>query len=92
MADEQQDAGASQAQSKEEQIGIHKGALSTLANERKELVRLVQICDQLIEMHVKNLKELGVDLEAQAQEAQKAQQAQQQGQQQGGSKNIDELL
>jgi len=55
----------------EEQIGFHKGALSTLAKEREELMRILQIVEQLMQMHVKGLKDLGVDLEKMAQEAKK---------------------
>lgn len=47
----------------QEQIGFHKGALTTLAKEREELSRLVGITEQLMQMHIKALKELGVDLE-----------------------------
>ena len=47
----------------EEQVGFHKGALSTLAKEREELSRMLQIVEQLMQMHVKGLKELGVDLQ-----------------------------
>lgn len=47
---------------KEEQIGFHKGSLTTLTKEREELLRIVNICEQLIQMHVKGLKDLGVDL------------------------------
>ncbi len=50
------------AENKAEVIGFHKGAISTLAKERQELVRMVQIVDQLIAAHVKALKELGVTL------------------------------
>ena len=49
--------------SKEEQIGFHKGALSTLLKEREEMVRIVGIVDQLIRMHGEALKKLGVDIE-----------------------------
>ncbi len=45
-----------------EQIGFHKGAITTLANEKKELLRLMQIVDSLIHMHVKSLKDLGIDI------------------------------
>jgi hypothetical protein len=51
----------------EEQIGFHKGALTTLAKERQEFVRLLQIVEQLMQAHLKALKDLGVDLEAEAQ-------------------------
>jgi hypothetical protein len=55
--------------SKDEQIGFHKGALSTLAKEREELGRLMQIVEQLMQMHIKGLKDLGVDLEKAAKKA-----------------------
>ncbi len=55
--------------SKDEQIGVHKGALSTLAKEREEMLKIVNICEQLMQMHIKGLKELGVDLEEQAKSA-----------------------
>jgi len=48
--------------SKEEQIGYHKGAISTLVAERNELVRLVSITEQLVQAHVKELEKLGVKL------------------------------
>lgn len=58
---------------KDEQVGFHKGALSTLAKERQELLKMVGIVEQLMQMHVKALQELGVDLEKMAEEAQKVQ-------------------
>ena len=48
--------------SKEEQIGFHKGSLSTLSKERQELQRILQIVEQLMQMHVSSLKDLGIDL------------------------------
>ncbi len=59
--------------SKDEQVGFHKGALSTLAKERQELMKLVGIVEQLMQMHVKALKELGVDLQEMADKAAKDQ-------------------
>ncbi|MBI2650952.1 hypothetical protein HYX01_00590 [Candidatus Woesearchaeota archaeon] len=53
---------------KEEQIGFHKGALTTLAKEREEMLKILQIVEQLMQMHIKSLKELGVDLEKAAKE------------------------
>jgi len=50
----------------EEQIGFHKGALTTLAKERQELSRLLQIVEQLMQAHLKALKDLDVDLESEA--------------------------
>ena len=58
---------------KEEQIGFHKGSLSTLAKERQEMMKILQIVEQLMQMHVKALKDLGVDLQAQAEELAKNQ-------------------
>jgi len=49
--------------SKEEQIGFHKGSLTTLAKEREEMLRILNIVEQLMQMHIKGLKDLGVDLE-----------------------------
>lgn len=56
------------AGSKDEQVGFHKGALSTLVKERQEMLKILQIVEQLMQMHLTALKELGVDL---AQEASK---------------------
>ncbi len=58
---------------KDEQVGFHKGALSTLAKERQEMMKLVSIVEQLMQMHVKALEELGVDLQKMAEDAAKEQ-------------------
>jgi|TARA_B100001971_G_C18161377_1_gene521579 ribosomal 50S subunit-associated protein YjgA (DUF615 family) len=58
---------------KDEQIGFHKGALSTLAKERQEMAKILQVVEQLMQMHIKSLKELGVDLEKMAKTASKKQ-------------------
>ena len=54
--------------SKDEQVGFHKGALSTLSKERAELSRILQIIEQLMQMHVAALNELGVDLTKEVQQ------------------------
>ena len=54
--------------SKDEQVGFHKGALSTLVKERQEMYKILQIVEQLMQMHIKGLKDLGVDLEKEAEE------------------------
>ena len=54
--------------SKDEQVGFHKGSLSTLAKERAELSRILQIIEQLMQMHVAALTELGVDLRKEVEE------------------------
>ncbi|MBI3333961.1 hypothetical protein HYZ97_00550 [Candidatus Pacearchaeota archaeon] len=51
------------AASRDEQIGFHKGALTTLIGERNELVRLIQITDSLVQSHIKALEELGIKLD-----------------------------
>lgn len=55
----------------EETIGFHKGSLATLSKEREELLKIVNICEQLMKAHIDALKKLGVDLEAEAKKAQK---------------------
>ena len=54
------------ATSKDEQVGFHKGALTTLAKEREEMQKVLSIVEQLMKMHIKALKDLGIDLAAQA--------------------------
>ena len=54
-----------------ERIGFHKGSLATLTKEREELMRILQIVEQLMQMHIKELKTLGVDLVAEAKKATK---------------------
>jgi hypothetical protein len=50
--------------SKDEEIGYHKGALTTLAKERTELKRILEIVEQLMHFHAAELKKLGVNLTA----------------------------
>ena len=54
--------------SRDEQIGFHKGALSTLAKEREEMSKILSIVEQLMQMHINALKDLGVDLVKQAEQ------------------------
>lgn len=54
-----------------EQVGFHKGALSTLFAERNELVKMVGIVDAFIQAHVKALEKLGVDIKAEIEKAQR---------------------
>lgn len=51
--------------SKDEQVGFHKGSLTTLAKEREEMMKILSIVEQLMQMHVKSLQELGIDLQKQ---------------------------
>ncbi len=48
--------------SKEERIGFHKGAISVLAKERAEMLKIVSVVEQLMQMHLKALADLGVQL------------------------------
>ncbi|MBI2573479.1 hypothetical protein HYV86_06455 [Candidatus Woesearchaeota archaeon] len=57
---------SNQDSSPQERIGFHKGSLATLSKEREEMLRILQIVEQLMQMHVQELKKLGVDLVAQA--------------------------
>lgn len=73
--------------SKEEQIGFHKGSLSTLAKEREEFLKMLNIVEQLMQMHIKGLKELGVDLVEQAKNMKNAE-----SKPKTSSKDLDALL
>lgn len=70
--------------SKDEQIGFHKGALSTLSKERQELSRLLQIVEQLMQMHVAALAQLGVDLQKEVEQMKQPEQ--------GKKKPIEDVL
>ena len=51
---------------KDEQIGFHKGSLTTLIKEKQELERLLTIVNTIAQAHLKALKDLGVDVEKEA--------------------------
>ena len=53
--------------SKEQEIGHHQGALSTLMNERNELVKMIQNVEMVMQAHIKRLEELGVKIQTQEQ-------------------------
>jgi len=57
---------------KDEEIGFHKGALSTLLKERQELVRMVGIVDALLKAHSDALQKLGVSLTPKPEEKKEA--------------------
>ncbi|MFH1065280.1 MAG: hypothetical protein V1734_02130 [Nanoarchaeota archaeon] len=59
-------------ETKQEQIGFHKGALSTLMGEQQALSQMMNVVNQVAQAHVKALKELGVDFEAEMKKAQEA--------------------
>ena len=49
--------------SKEEEIGVHKGSLNTLAAERAELIKIIGNVEAIMQAHLKRLEELGVKIE-----------------------------
>ena len=51
--------------SKDEQVGYHKGALGTLVAERNELVKIIQITEQLMHAHIQELEKLGIKIQTQ---------------------------
>jgi len=53
---------AAQQASRDEIIGYHKGSIAVLSKEREEMLRIAQITEQLLQMHMKGLADLGVDL------------------------------
>lgn len=61
-----------QAVPKDEEIGYHKGAIFTLINERNELLRISSVVEQLLRVHLKALKDLGIDLEAEMKKTQQS--------------------
>lgn len=56
---------------KDEEIGFHKGAISTLIKERQELGKIFGVVDALLKAHIEALKKLGVDITKPAAEATK---------------------
>ncbi len=74
--------------SKEERIGFHKGAISVLAKERAEMLRIVSVVEQLMQMHIKALADLGVDIS----EANEQKPEEKQDNKKTEKKPIDELL
>jgi len=48
--------------SKEEEIGVHKGALNTLLAERNELIKMISNVEVIMQAHIARLKELGVEI------------------------------
>jgi len=50
---------------REEEIGIHKGALNTLLAERNELIKMVANVEVIMQAHIARLKELGVEIKVQ---------------------------
>lgn len=49
--------------SKEMEIGFHQGALNTLIAERNELYKMIQNVENIMNLHLKRLEELGVKID-----------------------------
>ena len=49
--------------SKEQEIAFHQGALTTLANERNELVKMIYNVEAVMQAHIKRLEEMGVKID-----------------------------
>ncbi len=47
---------------KEVEVGFHQGAITTLVNERNELLKMAQTVEIIMQSHVKRLEELGVKI------------------------------
>ncbi|MBP7708390.1 hypothetical protein KA107_01795 [Candidatus Pacearchaeota archaeon] len=45
-----------------EEIGFHKGTISTLLAERNELVKMIGNVEAILQSHLKRLEQLGVKL------------------------------
>ncbi len=56
------DSNPTQNISKDELVGYHKGSINTLIAERNELLKIVQVTEQLIRAHVKELEALGIKI------------------------------
>jgi hypothetical protein len=56
-------------QSKDEIVGYHKGSLGVLSKEREEMMRILSIVEQLMQMHISELKKLGIDLSKEVEKA-----------------------
>ncbi len=48
---------------KEMEIGFHQGAITTLVNERNELIKMAQNVEAIVQAHIKRLEELGVKIQ-----------------------------
>ena len=49
---------------KDVEIGFHQGAITTLVNERNELLKMAGNVEAIVQAHIKRLEELGVKVQA----------------------------
>ena len=52
---------------KEVEIGFHQGAITTLVNERNELLKMASNVEAIVQAHIKRLEELGVKVQTKKQ-------------------------
>jgi len=48
---------------KEVEVGFHQGAITTLVNERNELLKMAGNVESIVQAHIKRLEELGVKVQ-----------------------------
>jgi len=48
---------------KEVEVGFHQGAITTLVNERNELLKMAGNVEAIVQAHIKRLEELGVKVQ-----------------------------
>ena len=48
---------------KEVEIGFHQGSITTLVNERNELLKMAGNVEAIVQAHIKRLEELGVKVQ-----------------------------
>ena len=56
---------------REIEVGFHQGSLNTLINERRELVKLNQQLERVMQADIKRLEELGVKVQTKKAEEKK---------------------
>lgn len=63
--------------SNEQKIGMHMGNLQALSGERQALIEMIANVDKLLQMHLSELRNLGVDVDSLVQQSQQQQGGQQ---------------
>jgi len=66
--------------STQERISFHRGAIQVLGGEQAELIKMLSTVQQILQAHIKALKDLGVDIEAEMKSAAEEYQKQQKSQ------------
>ena len=45
-----------------EKIGFHKGSISTLIKEREEMIKIIEIINNLLKAHSEELRKMGIEI------------------------------